>query len=132
MAESEERLPGPALVQRHLHGMHYPASKEDLVNYARSQCSASNHPDSECERVVQALNRLPAQQYRRPVDVSKAFGELTRNYLQQASYPANRDDLVATARNQDADGVVIDTIILIPDRDYEDADAVIVEIEAAV
>src|ERR1700753_297456 len=132
MKENQERLPSPALVQRHLHGMHYPASKEDLVNYARSQCSDSNHPDSECERVVQALNRLPDQQYRRPVDVSKAFGELTRNYLQQASYPANRDDLVATARDQGADDVVIDTIIVIPDRDYEDADAVIVEIEAAV
>lgn len=132
MAENQERLPGPALVQRHLHGMHYPAAKEDLVNYARSQCSDSDHPDSECERVVQALNRLPDQHYRRPVDVSKAFGELTRNYLQQASYPANRDDLVATARDQGADDVVIDTIIVIPDRDYEDADAVIVEIEAAV
>jgi len=54
------------------------------------------------ERVVQALNRLPDQQYRRPTDVSKAFGELTRNYLQHASYPANRDDLVATARDQGA------------------------------
>ena len=132
MTESHERLPGPALVQRHLHGMHYPASKEDLVNYARSQCSDSNHPDSECERVVQALNRLPDQQYRRPTDVSKAFGELTRNYLQQAPYPAGRDDLVATARDQGADDVVIDTIIVIPDRVYEDADAVIVSIEATV
>jgi hypothetical protein len=81
---------------------------------------------------VQALNQLPDQQYRRPTDVNKAFGELTRNYLQQASYPANRDDLVATARDQDADDVVIDTIIMIPDRDYEDADAVIVQIEATV
>ena len=131
MTENQERLPSPALVQRHLHGMHYPASKEDLVNYARRQCSDSNHPDSECERVVQALNRLPDQQYQRPTDVSKAFGELTRNYLQQASYPANRDGLVATARDQGADDVVLDTIIVIPDRDYDDADAVIVEIEAA-
>ncbi|HEY2277555.1 MAG TPA: DUF2795 domain-containing protein [Streptosporangiaceae bacterium] len=129
---TENQLPSPALVQRHLHGMHYPASKEDLVNYARSQCSDSNHPDSECERVVQALNRLPDQQYQRPTDVSKAFGELARNYLQQASYPANRDDLVATARDQGADDIVVDTIIVVPDRDYEDADAVIVEIEAAV
>jgi hypothetical protein len=132
MTENQERLPSPALVQRHLHGMHYPASKEDLVTYARSQCSDGNHPDSECERVVQALNRLPDQQYQRPTDVSKAFGELTRNYLQQASYPANRDDLVATARDQGADDIVVDTIIVVPDRDYEDADAVIVEIEAAV
>jgi len=132
MTENQENLPGPILVQRHLHGMHYPASKEDLVNYARSQCSDSNRPDSECERVVQALSRLPDQQYRRPTDVSKAFGELTRNYLQQASYPASRDDLTATARDQGADDVVLDTIIVIPDREYEDADAVIVQIEATV
>ena len=132
MSENQERLPSPALVQRHLHGMHYPASKEDLINYARSQCSDSNHPDSECQRVVRALDRLPDQQYRRPTDVNKAFGELARNYLQQASYPAGRDDLVATARDEGADDVVIDTIIVIPDRDYEDADAVVVAIEATV
>ena len=130
MTENQERLPSPALVQRHLHGMHYPASKQDLVNYARSHCSDSNDPDSECERVVQVLDRLPDQQYQRPTDVSKAFGELARNHLQQASYPAGRDDLVATARDQGADDVVIDTIIVIPDRDYEDADAVVVQIEA--
>ncbi|MBV9794102.1 MAG: DUF2795 domain-containing protein [Actinobacteria bacterium] len=64
--------------------------------------------------------------------MSKAFGELTRNYLQQASYPASRDDLTATARDQGADDVVLDTIIVIPDREYEDADAVIVQIEATV
>ena len=42
MTENQGTLPSPALVQRHLHGMHYPAAKDDLVNYARSQCQGGN------------------------------------------------------------------------------------------
>jgi Protein of unknown function (DUF2795) len=64
--------------------------------------------------------------------VSKAFGELARNYLERVSYPAGRDDLVASAREQGADDVVLDTIIMIPSQDYRNPDAVIVEIEASV
>jgi len=130
MTESQGTLPSPALVQRHLHGMHYPASKDDLVNYARSQCQGDNFPQSECDRVVQVLSELPDRQYRRPTDVSKAFGELARGYLENASYPARRDDLVASAQDQGADQVVLDTIILIPLQEYPDPDAVIVEIES--
>jgi hypothetical protein len=122
--------PSPALVQHYLHGMHYPASRDDLVNHARSQCEGGNHPQSECDRVVQVLSQLPEQQYQRPTDVSRAFGEMARSYLENASYPARRDDLVASARDQGAGDVVIDTIILIRDQDYTDADTVIVEIEA--
>jgi len=123
--------PSPALVQKHLHGMNYPASRDDLVNYARSQCEGGNHPQDECERVVQVLSQLPDQEYGRPTDVSKAFGQMARGYLQNASYPARRDDLVTSARDQGADQIVLDTIILIPDQEYSDADAVIIEIETS-
>lgn len=128
---SASTLPSPALVQRYLHGMDYPASRDALVNYARSQCQGGNHPQSECDRVVQVLSQLPDQEYQRPTDVSKAFGQMARSYLQNASYPARRDDLVASARDQGADQVVLDTIIMIPDQDYSDADAVIIEIETS-
>ena len=74
------------------------------------------------------LSQLPDREYQRPVDVSKAFGEVASGYLQNASYPARRDDLVASARDQGADQVVLDTIVLIPDEEYPDADAVIVQI----
>jgi hypothetical protein len=130
MTENQGMLPSPALVQRHLHGMHYPASKDDLVNYARSQCQGGNYPQSECDQVVQVLSELPGRQYQRPTDVSKAFGELARGYLENASYPARRDDLVASARDQGADQVVLDTIIMIPSQEYRNPDAVIVEIES--
>jgi hypothetical protein len=74
------------------------------------------------------LSQLPDREYERPVDVSKGFGEVARGYLGNASYPARRDDLVASARDQGADQVVLDTIILIPDEEYPDVDAVIVQI----
>jgi hypothetical protein len=112
--------------------MHYPAMRDDLINYARSQCEGSDHPDSECERVVQILSQLPDREYRRPTDVSKAFGELARNYLERVPYPAGRDDLVASAREQGADDLVLDTIIMIPSQEYRNPDAVIVEIETSV
>src|ERR1700722_15119879 len=132
MTEHEHSLPSPALVQHHLHGMHYPATRADLINYARSQCKGDDNPDSECERVVQILSQLADREYQRPTDVSKAFGELARNYLDRAPYPAGRDDLVASAREQGADDVVLDTIIMIPSQEYRNPDAVIVEIETLV
>ncbi len=129
--QSTGTLPSPALVQRHLHGMHYPASRDDLINYARSQCEGGNYPKDECGRVLQVLNRLPEREYERPTDVNKAFGELARSYVKNASYPARRDDLVASAQDQSADQDVIDLIIQIPDRDYSDADAVVIEIQTS-
>ena len=131
MTEHQHSLPSPALVQHHLHGMHYPASRDDLINYARGQCEGGDHPNDECERVVQVLSQLPDREYQRPTDVNKAFGELARNYLERASYPAGRDDLVASARDQGADDVVLDTIIMIPSQEYRNPDAVIVEIETS-
>jgi hypothetical protein len=132
MTEHEHSLPSPALVQHHLHGMHYPATRDDLINYARSQCEGGDHPDNECERVVQILSQLPEREYQRPTDVSKAFGELARNYLERVPYPAGRDDLMASVREQGADDVVLDTIIMIPAQEYRNPDAVIVEIETSV
>jgi hypothetical protein len=131
MTENQGTLPSPALVQRHLHGIDYPVSREGLIDYARRQCESGNHPQSECDRVMQVLNELPDREYQRPTDVSKAFGEMARSYLEGASYPARRDDLVTSAREQGADQVVLDTIVLIADQEYSDVDAVIIEIETA-
>jgi hypothetical protein len=131
MTDNQGTLPSPALVQRHLRGIDYPVSRDGLVDHARSQCEGGNHPQSECDRVVQVLNQLPDREYQRPTDVNKAFGEIARGYLERASYPARRDDLVASAREQGANQVVLDTIIVIPDQEYGNADAVIIQIETA-
>ena len=126
---TENSLPSPAVLQRYLHGVDYPATKDQLVAHVRSQCEqATGDAQSECERVVGTLTRLPDQQYSRPTDVSKAFGELAQEILKGASYPASRDDLVAYARDQDAALPVIEALLRIPDQDYDDSDAVIIEI----
>jgi hypothetical protein len=58
----------------------------------------------------------------------QAFGKLAQEILKGASYPASRDDLVAYARDQDAALPVIEALLRIPDQDYDDSDAVIIEI----
>jgi Protein of unknown function (DUF2795) len=126
---TENSLPSPAVLQRYLHGVDYPATKDQLVAHVRSQCEqATGDAQSECERVIGTLTRLPDQQYSRPTDVSKAFGEIARETLRGADYPASRDDLVAYARDQDAASPVIEALLRIPDQDYDDPDAVIIEI----
>jgi hypothetical protein len=56
-------------------------------------------------------------------------GEQARPYLKNAAYPAHREDLAASALQQGADQDVVDLIVLIPDDEYADVDAVIVQIE---
>ena len=56
-------------------------------------------------------------------------GEQARPYLENASYPARREHLAASAQQQGADQNVVDLIVLIPDDEYADVDAVIVQIE---
>lgn len=56
-------------------------------------------------------------------------GEQARPFLENASYPARREDLAASAQQQGADQDVVDLIVVIPDDEYADVDAVIVQIE---
>src|SRR6202043_2713653 len=85
---TENSLPSPAVLQRYLHGVDYPATKDQLVAHVRTQCEhATGDAQSECERVIGTLTRLPNQQYSRPTDVSKAFGEIARETLRGADYP---------------------------------------------
>jgi len=108
-------LPSPALLQQHLRGLPHPVTRAQLLAHARS----------ECKRVIGALALLPQEQYSRPADVSKAFGELAQQILNGASYPASRDDLMAYARDLDTALLVIEALLRIPDQDYDDPDAVV-------
>jgi hypothetical protein len=58
-------------------------------------------------------------------------GEQARPYLENASYPARREDLAASAQQQGADQDIVDLIVLIPDGEYAGVEAVIVQIEQA-
>jgi hypothetical protein len=108
------KLISPALLQRHLHKVAYPATRDELIAHARD----------ECERVVGALGQLPNRRYSRPTDVSRAFAEVASGYLGGVAYPARRDDLVACAERQDAAPPVIEALRRIPDRRYDRPEAV--------
>ena len=114
---TKNALPSPALVQRHLHRMDYPARRDDLLNHARNECA----------RVIHALELLPDREYSRPVEVNKAFRDLVRQYVAGAGYPARRDDLVQHAQDAGADPAIVDGLRQIPDQQYDSADAVITE-----
>jgi len=58
----------PIQLQKHLKGVDYPASKEDLIAHAKKQGAD--------EDALSTLQQLPDEQYETPADVSKAVGEI--------------------------------------------------------
>jgi Protein of unknown function (DUF2795) len=82
----------------------------------------------ECERVNGILRQLPDRDHHSPTEVSKAFGEVARRYLEGVSYPAQREHLVAKARTRGAHQVVVDSLLMIPEREYPGVDTVLVEL----
>jgi len=58
----------PIQLQKHLKGMDYPASKQDIVDYAKQQGADDN--------AIAVLEQLPEEEYETPTDVSKAVGEV--------------------------------------------------------
>ncbi len=58
----------PIQLQKHLKGVDYPASKEDLIAHAQKQKA-----DKEA---LSTLEQLPDEEYETPADVSKAIGEM--------------------------------------------------------
>jgi hypothetical protein len=108
------KLISPALLQRHLHKVAYPATRAELVAHARD----------EYERVVGALGQLPDRRYSRPADVSRAFAEVVGGHIDGAAYPARREDLIACAERRQAARPVIEALRRIPDRRYDGPEAV--------
>ncbi|MBS1191471.1 MAG: hypothetical protein H6R10_3263 [Rhodocyclaceae bacterium] len=62
------RTPNPVQVQKYLGGIDYPAGKEDIVKRA--------HAEGADKTVMDALERIPDQEYSSPTAVSKALGQL--------------------------------------------------------
>jgi hypothetical protein len=60
--------PNPIQLQKHLKGVSYPASKQDLMKAAEG-----NGAD---EDISSFLELLPDQQFETPADVNEAFGKL--------------------------------------------------------
>ncbi|NLG50751.1 MAG: DUF2795 domain-containing protein [Chloroflexi bacterium] len=55
-------------VQQFLAGIDYPKSKQELVDYARSQGA----PD----KVIDLMQQMEDMEFRNPTDVSKSIGKL--------------------------------------------------------
>ncbi|MCL5877918.1 MAG: DUF2795 domain-containing protein [Candidatus Bathyarchaeota archaeon] len=58
----------PAIVEKYLKGMRYPAEKERLVNNAQTK----DAPDD----VMNIINRLPEKTYNSPIDITKEIGKI--------------------------------------------------------
>lgn len=60
--------PNPIEIQRHLSGVDYPASRDELVQTAEREGAADD--------VVEALRSLPDREYDSPTAVSSAVADL--------------------------------------------------------
>jgi hypothetical protein len=58
----------PAIVEKYLSGMHYPAEKSNLINNAQSKDAP--------EEVIDLINKLPAKTYHSPIDITKEIGKI--------------------------------------------------------
>jgi len=58
----------PIQLQKHLKGVDYPASKQDLIQHAQQQGADEN--------AIAALQQIPDQEYQAPTDVSEAVGDV--------------------------------------------------------
>jgi hypothetical protein len=58
----------PAIVEKYLGGMHYPAEKKNLVDNAQNK----DAPDD----VMDLINKLPDKTYNSPIDITKEIGKI--------------------------------------------------------
>lgn len=58
----------PIQLQKHLKGVDYPASKQDLIKHAQQQGADEN--------ALSALQQLPDEEYESPTDVTKAVSNV--------------------------------------------------------
>ena len=58
----------PIQLQKHLKGVDYPATKEELIEHAKKQSADDN--------AISVLQQLPDQEYDSPTDVSEAVGDI--------------------------------------------------------
>jgi hypothetical protein len=64
----------PAIVEKYLAGMHYPAEKKKLVVNAQNKAA----PDD----VMNLINKLPDKTYNSPIDITKEIGKISNlNFL---------------------------------------------------
>ena len=58
----------PAIVEKYLAGMHYPAERKKLIDNAQNKEAPDN--------VMELLNKLPDKTYTSPIDITKEIGKI--------------------------------------------------------
>ena len=58
----------PAIVEKYLAGIHFPAEKKNLVDKAADKKAPEN--------VMDMLNKLPNKTYKSPIDITKEIGKI--------------------------------------------------------
>ncbi len=58
----------PAIVEKYLAGIHFPAEKKNLVDKATNK----DAPDD----VMDLLKKLPSKTYKSPIDITKEIGKI--------------------------------------------------------
>ena len=118
-------------IEKSLKGISFPASKQDLVQQAKS-----NHASRD---VINAIKNLPEDRFNSPTDVAKAWGEERRGEhtehsagtrrggitseieksLKGISVPANKQDLVQQAKKNNASQNVVHAIEKLPEDKFK-------------
>jgi hypothetical protein len=58
----------PAIVEKYLKGMHYPAEKKNLADNATNKEAPTD--------VMDLINKLPEKTYHSPIDITKEIGKI--------------------------------------------------------
>jgi|GEM_PF-632002 len=116
-----------AEIEKALKGMNYPASKQNLVQQAKS-----NHASRD---VINAIQDLPENRFNSPTDVAKAWGEERRGTqhggtrrggltteieksLKGINFPANKQELLQQAKKNKASQNVVNAIEKLPEEKF--------------
>lgn len=61
---------GPANIMKHMKGIKFPASKQDILD------TAKGGPGPDTDKVIGVLEKIPDQEYNSPAEILKAVGKL--------------------------------------------------------
>lgn len=61
---------GPANIMKHMKGIHFPLSKDDILSHVQ------NGPGPDTESVMEVLGQIPEKQYASPAEIMKEVGKV--------------------------------------------------------
>lgn len=68
MAKHSQTAPSPIEVQKYLHGLEYPAQRQEIIDKAEEEGAD--------DEILELLQRLPDRDYESPVEVASAVARL--------------------------------------------------------